>query len=418
MEQLPKIARQRLQATAKAGVHPDPDLLAAFVEKSLDKRERTRVLEHLAQCGDCREVVSLAIPESDFSQAAAVRAGSVWLRWPVLRWGALATCVVVVGAAVTLRQQKRETTAPFVAAKQSAPAALADKATLDGQVSETAGNKLAANKESQPKLRPETDMSARRQAKQLDQPASASGNLTLLQSAPERSKDELSAASKSPAPATAPASSESSKIADLEKREDQKKEQPSEKFQNQVATANRETVIVEGQATSVGDLAEATPGKAKSDARTRPLESKTGAAAGGIAGVTSQVASSSQAEKYAVLRGRAKLIPRWTLTSDGRLLRSLDAGKTWETISVASNANFRALAAVASDIWVGGSGGALYHSSDAGQHWTQVKPAVDSQPLTADIIGVEFTDAQHGKLTTANEETWTTADAGQTWQKK
>ena len=41
MEQLPKIAQQRLQATAKAGTHPDPDLLTAFAEKSLNERERT-----------------------------------------------------------------------------------------------------------------------------------------------------------------------------------------------------------------------------------------------------------------------------------------------------------------------------------------------------------------------------------------
>jgi hypothetical protein len=422
MEQLPKIARQRLQVTAKPGVHPDPDLLAAFVEKSLDKRERTRVLEHLAQCGDCREVVALAIPESEVSQTVVAHRRSGWLRGSVLRWGALATCVVVVGAAVTLRQQKRETAMPRVAEEQSAPAALADKVTRDGKVSQTAGNKLAANANAderpEPELRLETDMAARQQARQVDQAASASGNLRSLQSAPERSKDELSAASRLPAGETAPAPSEASKVAELDKRENQKKEQPGEELQSHVATANDETGVITGGTSSAGDLAEATPAKAKSDARVRSLEPKTGAAVGGIMGATSQMAASPPAEKYAVQRGRAKLIPRWTLTSDGRLLRSLDSGKTWETISVASHAEFRALAAVASEIWVGGAGGALYHSSDAGQNWTQVKPVADSQSLTADIIGVEFTDAQHGKLTTADQETWTTADAGQTWQKK
>ena len=74
MEQLPKIVRQRLQATAKAGVHPDPDLLTAFAEKSLKERERSLVLQHLAQCADCRSVISLAIPEVE---AAPFHSGEI-----------------------------------------------------------------------------------------------------------------------------------------------------------------------------------------------------------------------------------------------------------------------------------------------------------------------------------------------------
>ena len=63
MEQLPKIVQQRLQGPAQPGVHPDPDLLTAFAEKSLDDRERVHVLQHLVECADCREVLSLAMPE-------------------------------------------------------------------------------------------------------------------------------------------------------------------------------------------------------------------------------------------------------------------------------------------------------------------------------------------------------------------
>ena len=111
-----------------------------------------------------------------------------------------------------------------------------------------------------------------------------------------------------------------------------------------------------------------------------------------------------------------KLTPRWTLSTDGTLERSLDAGKTWKTIPVAADATLTAVAAMDSDIWVGGSHGALYHSTDAGDHWTQVTPTAGGQSLTANIIGIEFSDVLHGKITTANQEIWTTTDAGQTWQ--
>jgi hypothetical protein len=112
------------------------------------------------------------------------------------------------------------------------------------------------------------------------------------------------------------------------------------------------------------------------------------------------------------------LAPRWTLSWDGVLQRSLDSGRTWQTIPVASHIIFRALAANGVDIWVGGKAGALFHSSDAGQRWTQVLAIADGQPFVADIVGVEFSDGQHGKLTGSNREVWITSDAGQSWQKQ
>jgi photosystem II stability/assembly factor-like uncharacterized protein len=111
------------------------------------------------------------------------------------------------------------------------------------------------------------------------------------------------------------------------------------------------------------------------------------------------------------------LTPRWTLSSDGTLQRSLDSGRSWQTIPVSGKTIFQALAADGLEIWVGGSAGALFHSSDAGQRWIQVRPVANGEELGDDIIGVEFADPLHGKLTTSNAETWTTADAGQTWHR-
>ncbi|MBA3916190.1 MAG: hypothetical protein H0X25_20570 [Acidobacteriales bacterium] len=39
-------------------------------------------------------------------------------------------------------------------------------------------------------------------------------------------------------------------------------------------------------------------------------------------------------------------------------------------------------------------------------------------PLSRDIIGVEFTDADHGKITTSGQQVWKTADSGLNWQKQ
>lgn len=89
--------------------------------------------------------------------------------------------------------------------------------------------------------------------------------------------------------------------------------------------------------------------------------------------------------------------------------------KHWLSIP---NLVFRALAATGSEVWAGGSNAVLYHSLDAGAHWTRVLPSSAGGELTGDITAVDFSDLQHGRITTSTPEVWTTADDGQTWQKQ
>src|SRR6266850_8059071 len=126
MTNLPNIVRERLK-TAPAELHPDPNLLGAFAEQALSDRERTQVLDHLARCAECRDVVALATPPT---QPAAIVAGrdtvlvpkAPWLSWPTLRWGALAACVVIVGTAVLMQRNVKMPSAPSYAQKDATPA--------------------------------------------------------------------------------------------------------------------------------------------------------------------------------------------------------------------------------------------------------------------------------------------------------
>jgi hypothetical protein len=137
-------------------------------------------------------------------------------------------------------------------------------------------------------------------------------------------------------------------------------------------------------------------------------------------------------------------VPRWAITSTGELQRSFDQGTTWQPVNVNANPayftdatsvqivgktsrsrvrkvpppTFRAIATTGVDVWAGGTQGALYHSSDAGDHWAHIMPASSAATLTGDIVSLEFSDLQHGKVGTSTAEIWTTSDAGQTWQRQ
>ena len=80
--------------------------------------------------------------------------------------------------------------------------------------------------------------------------------------------------------------------------------------------------------------------------------------------------------------------------------------------------SFRAVAANGNEVWAGASGGLLFHSLDAGTSWTRVVPSVSGSSLTGDVLAIEFTDSQHGKVSTSTSEVWVTADGGQTWKKQ
>jgi hypothetical protein len=89
MTKLPEFLRSCLALRQnQSSDHPHAGLLAAFREQSLPARERIDLLEHLARCPECREVLAAA-STPDVSRAP----GIAWWKW---RWAvaAAASCVV------------------------------------------------------------------------------------------------------------------------------------------------------------------------------------------------------------------------------------------------------------------------------------------------------------------------------------
>ena len=426
MQDLPKIVRDRLNSiSAQTGSHPAPghpdaDLLAAFAEHSLPERERARLIQHLANCAERREVLTLAQPPLE--HVTAVMHSPGWLSWPVLRWGTVLALAVVVGAAVLLRHDSKPASQPYKVEMETRTASR-DHSNQPA-VSGTRAKQPAVTETPKNELKNRLD--SRREKDAASKTATADSKMRLKEidgtsradKIPARSTDEL----KSNYGVAAPAGAELAAApppAPLDKKADQENQQAQDKQVTPYSAANavQETGTVNSAAPAL-KAEEVVPGKAK-----EPLsKSKTegaGTAVGGSIGMLSSAATDSARtqNRRVAFQNLILPIPRWTISVTGSLERSLDAGKTWQKITVDDHAAFRAVSALGPDVWAGAAGGVLYHSGDAGEHWTRIRPAVNGSSLTADIVSLEFTDTQHGKLTTVNGETWTTTDAGQTWQK-
>ncbi len=97
MSELSNALRQRLASGEAPRVHPDADTLTAYMEQLLSAPERANVVEHLAGCRQCRDVLALSLP-----QPTQVEALSVAVALPARRWRAWRSWGPVWGLAVSL----------------------------------------------------------------------------------------------------------------------------------------------------------------------------------------------------------------------------------------------------------------------------------------------------------------------------
>jgi hypothetical protein len=438
MEQLPKIVRERLRA-GQAGNHPDPDLLAAFVENSLSEAERLPVLEHLSRCAECREVVMLAANAEDPNVAATPSpSGEVapakmqsrpWFQMPVVRWAALAACVGLA-ATLVIRHEWKQTPAtesnlaatpkanPIAPPSPSVPADAESAQNLARAQSPVSG--LAEQGKTSPVL---SASAARPARKRRALSSSSRSSSTGLEGRETASSSAYQSATK-PLPAskgTAPAEvigGNAGKAGGV----------PGKQVTPAMADAFAGGVALrsapEGQSqsprpieTHSADSFSVSVVQPKPAAQSGPSAGKQPGVLGGVVGEAGNGPAPAPEMPAALKKVAGTNPPQWTLSSDGVLERSTDSDKTWTKVEVGNGSRFRALSATAFEVWAGGADGLLFHSSDGGAHWTQVHPVANGAPLTSTITRIDFTDSQHGRLTTNTGETWLTADAGSTWQK-
>jgi hypothetical protein len=437
MTEVPKIVYDRLRAArperALPGralperAHPDADLLTAFAEKALSATERDGVLEHLALCGDCREVIALALPATDIVAAPiadeidAVRAAGSRARtpalhklsfsWPSLRWAALAAGVVVAASVLLLRPGKLNqamppsvkpqvaTTAPPASGSQIASSSIASSSTNQSEA-------LAKTDETRGKS--ELRLSKKLKAGQVVTPSlqAKSGILIADNKKDSGQADKLSAAPSAGAPAlNSPASRGATETVEV----------------SGAAVAGEAASSAEGSLMARNE----TPAIEKAKPAPQGIEAngqqETKAAVVGLGQARSQGRNVMSTAKLASPANQTLAHNvTWAITG-GALQRSLDSGQSWQN-ALRADHPLLCYASHDDDVWTGGQSGALFHSANSGVTWVQVQPSIKGQFLSSDVTHIDLRGDVRGPaeivVSTSNHEIWSSADGGKTWDKK
>jgi hypothetical protein len=465
MRDVPKFVLTRLkEKTPVADSHPDADLLTAFAEQSLGGDERARMLEHLAACGDCRDAVALALPETEMVASPVFSAAQVgWLSWPAWRWGALAAGMLVVLSVGVLEYSHRDrqnSVASNGKPKAAAvPSTMSQPSTMNQPMSAEI-TPSAAETRKKAAAAPASNMSIARKPDFESNGAtkSSAGYGGEIGAGRGLSADRVTVFA--PVPQSPPAAARQTPNASPQIQQQMRIGAAADAVE--VAGKNAPTTTE-----SVASQNEVAQNRMELPPQGRPVSNSTNldvvkakdpVTAQGASKAAPQLATPGPLQTAPALMLRAS--PRWTVSSSGGLQRSFDGGNTWVDVNPAVNLGsadthvamesapkapaatfgnakqsmakqnqkaepalnpapvFRAVAASGLEVWAGGSGSALYHSSDGGNRWTRVAPASATAALTGDIIGIQFSDTQHGQVSTSTAELWSTSDAGETWRRQ
>ena len=408
MTDVPKIVHQRLRAATPERGHPEADLLTAFAEQALSATERGNVLQHLALCEDCRDVVALALPAMDLTvtpleaESEAVRTPipdktrSNWLTWANVHWGHLSWAALAAGIAVAVLivrpglEHLAKRNPPMVASQTAAPAG---PLAVTAQV---ASGSIATD------AKPESaDLKAELSANKSRMPQAEGG---LVIAGNTRNAPSTAAKRAAPAPPGAPAF-------EAPRTMNEKVEGSGASTTLTAQASTDSNLMAREEAPAIRRAKPALEAEVNEPART----TRAGSSAQAMAPLNGRNVNTLVANGAAAQGTTLKQSANWTIAA-GVLQRSLDGGQSWQ-IAVRAEHTLLCYANRGQEIWAGGQAGTLLHSTDGGTTWTAVGVSFKGQPLGSDITHIEMRGLTGIILATGNHDGWNSTDGGKTWDK-
>jgi len=416
---IPKSARDLLARQTPADEHPSADLLNGYMEQSLTAGEAAQVVNHLASCAECREIVFVAravkeeevpalepattVGEQLRAPATAGRPKVRWIRW---KWAVPMLAAVAVVAGVLVERERMAERAPsrltqtIAMNRHTAPAAApsepransneaappptteASKTNVAPQPRQIARGVPTKDAVAQQELAKKTE-ALRRDALELAQMASSLDN--------SKAKMVGGAAGQNGAPAAPPA-------------------------KPPVSAASSQAVEVTSAAPLVqadnADLSTNFAHNAPNGGNDLTYIQKPAASL--KSGLASSAQPAASPVNKMVAQKTSLPVPHWRISADGHLERALP-GSAWTRVLADQPVVFRVVATVGSSVWAGGNDAALFHSGDQGATWSRVALSADGQTERGAIVSIRFESTVQGSLSTTSGAIWITSDGGQTW---
>jgi hypothetical protein len=403
------LRRSLASAAGATGDCPDPEILAAYSEHSLDADESARYELHFSQCARCREqLAAMVLAATPAPVSRAPRASWIWT------WGwlglapvtaALLIAAIFVGRRPSLNHPAENAAHPLLAISQPSPQPMASGA-------------------SQPATEP--------RAAAPDAPVAG---VTLQRAAPN-SSSEQSQLAPLPLPPKASVSREAAN-ASVQPGAADKAVSGGALPAAQPPASSLGNGVGNGLGNGVANGAPATAARSTIETAAAPPAANAGPVSQGLADSTvsqQEVVQSKQQLSQGLVTNRslsqdssvmletaedrkAQTIVRspdpqvlWRISSGRFVGRSADAGATWHTQWTNANAHVVAGAATSVETcWLVGRGGIILLTTD-GKKWKTVSP-----PADVDFVNVAATGASSAIVTTSEGRQFTTTDSGKHW---
>ena len=411
-KQASEMLRRSLAAPAGAagseiGACPDPEILAAYSERSLEPDEAARWNVHFSRCARCREQLVVLVRARDSAGTAEEkrprRPGMVW-DW---RWLAPATAAVILVIVVQVfRPPHRAGEQQIVAMNQPAAPATSSAMPESAPSSSSASESLARTSPNlssaksgvvQPQV--PRELEDKKQTPALKNLPLGSRNYAelgkLAKPAAAPTADASSSAPNAlPCPRGTICDANVQAVPDLE-----------------VSRQRAPTLVVPPNIPSgaTGGAISVPPAAASKSVRSEHLSAAvaTNRSFAQTEAVTVQAGDETSARTLVRTPDPQVL---WRFSSGRYVERSTDAGTTWRAQWTSPNAHLVAGAAPATDnCWLVGRDAMILVTTD-GRKWRTIEP-----PAETDFIEVTATDASSATVTSADGRKFTTSDSGKHW---
>ena len=430
---------QRADGHASDRECPDAEMIAAYMDHTLDDAETAQCEHHFASCARCQDLLAaLTVSEpvdgdapavTDAAEIAPAPTRGVMARGdfaPVARrrpfWQWLVPLAVAAAALLfwfdfrqrpTSQTEQTQTaarvpadTAPIAPPPSSgspdSSGAVASTATgnaisKDGEASRSRTNsrgELAKQKTAAPRA------AITSEAKALAAPSSAAVRDAIANGpAMERSAVSDTLPAPLPLPGAQPQSVVGGRV-DKKEVADQLQAQ-SENFRAADAAAAPQIPQSVAPNSSSGIVA--------GESRAMQKSARASGMFGGIAG---------NAESFIIVTPASGNMV-WRIGRRGRIERSSDSGQTWIPSPSGVTTDLLAGAATGNNVaWVVGASGAILRTTDAGATWSRLKSPSVGANQAPDWASVSATDASQATISTITGESFSTADGGATWSPK